>query len=366
MENFSFSARNGLIRRLIATKQTVCVLFGGNSSEHEISCLSAANVLNQIDRDRFDVLTVGITKSGSWFLTEATTDEIKSGDWEGKHNKTCVLSANPKHHGLLVFNKNGDVSVTYVDVIFPVLHGKNGEDGTVQGLFELAGIPYVGPGVLGSSLCMDKVMTKEVLEKAGIAVTEGFFVWQQYDEAEVHNKIEATIGYPVVVKPSRAGSSVGVTFVADRNVLNQALQVAAKEDEKILIERAVDAREIECAVLGTTQYPQASCLGEIVNDGMYDYDSKYINGTAGLVIPAELDAETTEKICSLACRAFTATDCRGLARVDFFVDKQSGTILLNEINTLPGFTNISMYPMLWQESGLSYQNLITRLIDLAQ
>jgi len=351
---------------LIATKQTVCVLFGGNSSEHEISCLSAANVLSQIDCDRFDVLTVGISKSGSWFLTEATPEEIKTGQWEGLHNKNCVLSVNPKHHGLLVFNKNGDVSVTYVDVIFPVLHGKNGEDGTVQGLFELAGIPYVGPGVLGSALCMDKVMTKEVLEKAGIAVTEGFFVWQRYDEGEVHQKIEASFGYPVVVKPSRAGSSVGVTFVADKKALNKALQAAAKEDEKILIERAVDAREIECAVLGTTQYPQASCLGEIVNDGMYDYDSKYINGTAGLVIPAELDEEMTETIRSLACRAFTATDCRGLARVDFFVDKQSGAVLLNEINTLPGFTNISMYPMLWQESGLSYQNLITRLIDLAQ
>ncbi len=344
----------------------MCVLFGGNSSEHEISCLSAGNILSQIDTDRFDVIKVGINKRGTWFLTEATPEEVKTGKWESQNNKICVFSANPKHHGLLVFNKNGDVSVTYVDVMFPVLHGKNGEDGTVQGLFELGGVPYVGTGVLGSALCMDKVMTKAVLEKAGIAVTEGFFVWAQYDEEEVHKKIMDSFGYPVVIKPSRAGSSVGVVFVENRELLGKGLKTAVAEDDKILIERAVDAREIECAVLGATQNPHASCLGEIVKDGMYDYHTKYVSNTAGLAIPAELDAETTEKIRALACRAFTAADCRGLSRVDFFIDKKTGEVLLNEINTLPGFTNISMYPRLWEESGLSYRDLLTRLIDLAE
>lgn len=348
-------------------KQTVCVLFGGKSSEHEISRLSANNVLSYIDRTLFDVITVGIDKSGNWFLTEATREEIKSGAWEQCNNKACVISPSPKHHGLLVFNKSGDVSVTRIDVAYPVLHGKNGEDGTVQGLFELAGIPFVGPGVLASSLCMDKVMTKEVLKQAGIPVTEGFYVWNdQYDEQAVHNEIEETFGYPVVVKPSRAGSSVGVVSVESREKLAAALEIAGAEDEKIMIERSVDAREVECAVLGATQHPEASCLGEIVKEGMYDYATKYEKNTARIVIPAELTEDEQNTIRELACRAFTATDCHGLSRVDFFIDKKDGTILLNEINTLPGFTDISMYPMLWRESGIPCTELVTKLIHLAK
>lgn len=342
------------------------MLFGGNSSEHEISCVSAGNVLAQLDREKFEVVTVGIDKSGSWFLTEAAPEEVKSGAWAEQKNKSCVLSTDPKHHGLLVFNKNGDVSVTHVDVVFPVLHGKNGEDGTVQGLFELAGIPYVGTGVLGSALCMDKALAKEIFAAAGIAVTEGFILTRQYDIEAVHTQIEASFGYPVVIKPSRAGSSVGVTLAEGRETLEEALAKAAAEDEKILVERAVDAREVECAVLGTTQEPEASCLGEIVKEGMYDYNTKYVSNTARLEIPADVPAETAETIRRLACRAFTAADCRGLSRVDFFIDKKTGAVLLNEINTLPGFTDISMYPMLWRESGLSYKELLTRLIELAR
>lgn len=347
-------------------KQTVCVLFGGKSSEHEISRLSANNVLSYIDRALFDVITVGIDKSGNWFLTDATQEEIKSGAWEKCNNKACVLSPSPKHHGLLVFNKNGDVSVTRVDVVYPVLHGKNGEDGTVQGLLELAEIPFVGTGVLASSLCMDKVLTKEVLKQAGIPVTDGFFVWNDsYDVEAVHTKIEETFGYPVVIKPSRAGSSVGVVSVEGRQALEEALQTAGREDEKILIERSVDAREVECAVLGTTQAPEASCVGEIVKEGMYDYATKYEKDTARIDIPAHLTEEEQATIRALACRAFTATDCYGLSRVDFFIDKKDGKILLNEINTMPGFTDISMYPMLWRESGIPCKELVTRLIQLA-
>ncbi len=351
---------------MIITKQTVCILFGGNSSEHEISRVSAGNVVSFIDRERFNVVTVGIDKEGNWFLTNASPEEMKSGAWEQAHNKACVLSPCPKHHGLLVFNKNGDVSVTRVDVVFPVLHGKNGEDGTVQGLLELAGIPYVGPGVLGSSLCMDKALCKEVLAAAGIPVTEGFFLWRDHYTAEdVHNRIAESFGYPVVIKPSKAGSSVGVVLVSSQAELADALSVAAKEDDKILVERCVDAREVECAVLGTTQKPAASCLGEIVKEGMYDYATKYLSNTAGLEIPARLTEEETNIIREMACRAFTAAECRGLSRVDFFIDRKTGAILLNEINTLPGFTDISMYPMLWRETGVPYTELLTKLFGLA-
>ena len=355
------------IRRLIVTKQTICVLFGGASSEHKISCISAGNVISQLDRELFDVICVGIDKEGNWFLTDATVDEIRSGQWEKGHNKSCMLSPVPKHHGLLVFNKNGDVSVTHVDVVHPVLHGKNGEDGTVQGLLELAGIPYVGSGVLGSSLCMDKVLAKEIFAKSGIPVAEGFFLWRgQYDVGEVHNKIENSFGYPVVVKPSRAGSSVGVVLVHKAEDLAQGLAVAAAEDDKILVERFVDAREVECAVLGKTQSPEASCVGEIVAEGVYDYDTKYVNDNARLDIPAKLSAEEEKTIRELACKAYTASDCSGLARVDFFIDKNSGQVILNEINTLPGFTDISMYPKLWEASGVPCKELLTRLIKLAQ
>ncbi len=300
-------------------------------------------------------------------MTEASPEEIRSGAWESLHNKSCVLSPNPKHHGLLVFNKNGDVSVTHVDMVHPVLHGKNGEDGTVQGLLDLAMIPYVGPGVLGSSLCMDKVLAKEIFAANGIPVADGFFVWgDAYDPKEVHSKIEESFGYPVVVKPSRAGSSVGVALVEKAEALENALSVAAKEDSKVMVERFVDAREVECAVLGTTQSPKASCVGEIVKEGVYDYDTKYVNDNAGLDIPAKLTEEQSEKIRSLACRAFSAADCRGLSRVDFFIDRKTGEIILNEINTLPGFTDISMYPKLWEASGLSCKELLTELVALAQ
>jgi len=348
------------------TKRTICVLFGGNSSEHEISCLSAGNVVAHLDKNLFEIVTVGIDKKGDWHLTKATPEEIKSGAWESLHNKDCILSPAPRHGGLLVFNKNGDVSVTHVDVILPVLHGKNGEDGTVQGLFTLAGIPYVGCGVLSSSLCMDKDTTKRLLAEAGIPVTEGFCVWRHTDKEAVHKKIEASFGYPVVVKPSRAGSSVGVSFAEGQAELVKALAVAAAEDDKILIERAVEAREIECAVLGTAEAPKASCPGEIVSEGMYDYETKYVKNTARLVIPAQVTEQEAETIRDLACRAFTAVSGHGLSRIDFFIDKTSGRIMLNEINTLPGFTDISMYPMLWKAAGLSYTELLTELIALAQ
>lgn len=350
-------------------KKTVCVIFGGRSSEHEVSCSSAANVLSYIDKEIYEVITVGITKEGNWRLYSGGLDEMRNHTWECVESKKCILSPDPNHHGLLVFNKNGDVSVTHIDIIFPVLHGKNGEDGTIEGLFELSGIPYVGCGVLASSACMDKITTKIILKNAGIPVCDGFDICahEAKDTCVVNKKIMDTIGYPVVIKPSNAGSSVGITLVKSESELAPALKLATENDRRILIERAMNIRELECAVMGSYEKVEASCVGEIVKKTeMYDYETKYIADTTELVMPANISNEISDKIRKMAIKAFSALDCFGLSRIDFFMDKDTGEILLNEINTLPGFTNISMYPKLWEKSGLSNKELITKLLELAE
>lgn len=350
------------------SKKVVCVLFGGNSSEHEVSLVSAANVVENIDKSLFEVVTVGITKEGRWYLYIGPAKDIKSGEWEKANNKSCLISPDTKHHGLLVLNKNGDVSVTKIDVIFPVLHGKNGEDGTVQGLFSLAGIPYVGNGVLSSAICMDKAVTKALLKAEGIAVTEGINIYdfKTEDFDYVKSETETKLGFPVVVKPSNAGSSVGVTLVKSEEELLEALLLATREDRVVLIERAVDAREIECAVLGDYKNIRTSIPGEIVKSvPVYDYNTKYVDDTAKAVIPADIDQERAEAVRQAATRIFRVLGGFGLARVDFFIDKQSGALLLNEVNTLPGFTSISLYPKAWEKTGLSYSDLLTELIELA-
>ena len=350
------------------SKKVVCVIFGGASSEHEVSRASAANVLSNIDKELFEVKAVGITKEGSWYLTEAEPSDIKSGEWEKVNNKACLISPDPKHHGLLVFNKNGDVSVTKVDVVFPVLHGKNGEDGTIQGLFELAKIPYVGCGVMASSTCMDKSVTKQILKDAGIAVTEGFTIYdyKESDYGSVLKRLDKELSFPIVVKPSNAGSSVGVSLCEDEAEFKKALLVAAAEDRVILIERAVDAREVECAVLGAYEDVVSAAPGEIIKTTkMYDYETKYVDDTSSTQIPADITEEQRENLKAMACKAFTAMGCFGLSRVDFFIDKKDGKIILNEINTLPGFTDISLYPKAWANEGLSYRELITKVIELA-
>lgn len=350
------------------SKKVVCVLFGGASSEHEVSRVSAANVLDNIDRSIYEVLTVGITREGNWYLTDAKTDEIKSGEWENVHKKACIISPDPKHHGLLVFNKNGDVSVTKIDVVLPVLHGKNGEDGTMQGLFELAKIPYAGCGVLGSAACMDKSVTKEILKEAGIPVTDGFTIYD-YQETDFEKVLEKTVkelSFPVVIKPSNAGSSVGVSLAENSEELKKAMIIAAKEDRVILVERAVDAREIECAVLGGHNDIKSASPGEIIKlSKMYDYKTKYADSTSSTQIPAELPEEKQAEIKELACKAFKVMDCFGLSRVDFFIDRKDGKVMLNEINTLPGFTDISLYPKAWKYEGISYTDLITKIIELS-
>lgn len=348
----------------------LCVIFGGKSSEHEVSCKSAYNVLKNLNKEKYDIIKFGITKDGGTWLYRGDDESLLDGSWEHHDCFPCVISHCPKTEGLIFLDKDsGKYEKIKVDVFFPVLHGKNGEDGTIQGVFELAQIPYVGNGVCASALCMDKIFTKNILECAGIPVTPGFYITKK--EAEntdaVNEKIKASFNYPVVVKPSNAGSSVGVSLVENEAELETALKVAVAEDRRILIEKKMNIRELECAVLGNHEEARASVLGEVITtEKMYDYSTKYENSETRTQIPAEIDEEISDKIRKLAVKAFLACDCTGLARVDFFVDKVTNEIYLNEINTLPGFTDISMYPMLWGATGIGYSELLDKVIDIAQ
>ena len=346
----------------------LCVIFGGKSSEHEVSCKSAYNILKNLNKEKYEIIKFGITKTGATWLYRGDDESLLDGSWENHDCYPCVISHCPKTEGLLLLT-DGKAGKIKVDVFFPVLHGKNGEDGTIQGVFELAQIPYVGNGVTGSALCMDKIFTKNILECAGIPVTPGFYVTKKEaeDYSAINEKIKSSFNYPVVVKPSNAGSSVGVSLVENEDELENALKVAVLEDRRILIEKKMNIRELECAVLGNHEEAKASVLGEVITtEKMYDYNTKYENAETKTQIPAEISEEISDKIRALAVKAFLACDCTGLARVDFFVDKNTNEIYLNEINTLPGFTNISMYPMLWGATGIGYSDLLDRVIELAQ
>lgn len=352
------------------SKCKLALLFGGRSSEHEISCLSAASILRQLSPERYDVSPIGITRQGHWYWYPGDAAHIEDGSWEqDAGNQPVLLPPDPGVHGLLV--QAGDtVSPLPVDVIFPVLHGKNGEDGTVQGLLQLSGIPFVGCPTLASAACMDKVITNLVLDAA--CVPQARFLWfYAHDYAARREALPQEIteqlgGYPVFVKPANAGSSVGVSKVNHAGELDAAIAAAAREDGKILIEEGIDGQEVECAVLGNDE-PEASVVGEILSDAdFYDYADKYQNGTSRTQIPAQIPAQTSETIRKLALHAYRSLGCQGLARVDFFVRRSDGAVLLNELNTLPGFTSISMYPKLWEASGLPYPALLDRLIALAR
>ncbi len=348
-------------------KTKLCVIFGGKSSEHEVSCKSAYNILKNLDKEKYEIIKFGITKQGATWLYSGDNERLLDGTWENHDCYPCVISHCPKTEGLIKLT-DGKSEKIKVDVFFPVLHGKNGEDGTIQGVFELAQIPYVGNGVCASALCMDKIFTKNILECAGIPVAEGFYITKSEanDTEKISEKIKNSFGYPVVVKPSNAGSSVGVSLVETEKELADAIKVAIAEDRRVLIERKIEKRELECAVLGNHEEAQASVLGEVITlSKMYDYSTKYEDSATKTQIPAEISEEISDKIRDLAVRAFLACDCTGLARVDFFVEKGTNKIYLNEINTLPGFTNISMYPMLWGATGIPYSELLDRVIDLA-
>lgn len=350
-------------------KKKIAVLFGGASSEHEVSCRSAASVLKNIPEDYYDVVCVGINKAGKWFLYGGPIDAIGDGSWENDpSNRPVFIAPGLSCKGLTVPSENGYEQIP-LDAVFPVLHGKNGEDGTVQGLLQLASIPFVGCDTASSAACMDKVFTNVMMDAAGIEQAK--YVWfydyeYKRDPEAVTRQVEEGLGkYPVFVKPANAGSSVGVSKATDLSSLKKAIEIAMKEDSKILVEEGINGQEVECAVFGG-RVPIASVVGEIApSNDFYDYEAKYLSGTSDLYIPARISEETSDRVRANAVRAFRAMGCFGLARVDFFVERSTERVLLNELNTLPGFTSISMYPKLMEASGLSYSELIDRLIALA-
>jgi len=347
-------------------KLRVAVLFGGRSGEHEVSVASAKSIMQVMDSDRYDVLPVGITKEGRWLTSGEAQAALISGVVEGAAQDEDKRASQVTGQRELVPGAGGEFPA--VDVVFPVLHGTYGEDGSVQGLLELGDLPYVGSGILGSALGLDKIAQKSVLRDHGLAVVEALTMnrsrWTRDPEATIAD-VEGQFGYPVFVKPANLGSSVGISKAHNRDELRMGLDLASRFDRRLLVERAIDGREIECSVLGNDE-PVASVLGEVVPcNEFYDYRAKYVDRDSMLHIPADLPAETTEAIREMAVRAFLALDCAGLARVDFFVCRRTGQVYVNELNTIPGFTQISMYPKLWEASGLPYGELIDRLIDLA-
>jgi D-alanine-D-alanine ligase len=348
-------------------KRRIAILFGGRSAEHEVSCVSARSVVDALDPDRYEALTIGIDRDGGWHLVPAPP-ALEPG---ARHLPSVAPSAGNEAELARSAGEaaivGADGSTAPIDVVFPLLHGPFGEDGTVQGMLELAGVPYVGAGVLASALGMDKVVQKVLFRAAGLPVVEHAAVeewrWEQ-DREGVEADAEA-LGYPLFAKPASLGSSVGISKVRSRAELARALEEVFRYGTKALMERSAEGvREIECAVLGNDD-PVASVPGEIVSAGeFYDFDSKYLDESTRLVIPADLPAHVTERIQRMAIEAFRAIDCDGMARVDFFL-RDADEVILNEINTIPGFTSVSMYPKLWEASGLSYADLVDRLVELA-
>ena len=347
-------------------KETLVVLFGGQSSEHVVSCMSAANVIDQIDKNKYDLLLIGITEEGQWILTPSV-DEIRNDTW--RSGKThAVLSPDATKKCVII--SEGDVTKEVkVDMVFPVLHGLRGEDGTVQGLLELARIPYVGCGVLASAVSMDKLYTKLIVDSLGIRQADYVPVRrsQLQDMNSVIASVENKLSYPVFVKPSNAGSSRGVNKADNREELVFALNEAAKHDRKILVEETIIGHEVECAVFGGgLQEVKASGVGEIMAAAeFYDFDAKYYNAESKTVVDPELPGHAAEDVRKAAVEIFKAVDGYGLSRVDFFVT-DAGEVVFNEINTLPGFTAISMYPMLWEARGISKPQLVDDLINHAK
>lgn len=343
----------------------VGVLFGGRSGEHEVSLSSARSVLKALDRSKYEVLPIGITPEGEWLLVKGP-DQL-AGRVGTRVGVVPGLSGRP----LVSMGAVGEASrwlEESLDVAFPVLHGPFGEDGTVQGLCELLGLPYVGPGVMASAMGMDKVAMKTAFQQAGLPVVPCRVLlikaWRK-DPAAVISPLEEAFRYPIFVKPSNLGSSVGVSRAMDRTDLHNAIQDAFRYDRKILVEQGVDCREIECGILGNDE-PQASVLAEIIpKRAWYDYRAKYEPGMSEAVIPASLPPALTQEIQGQAVKAYQAIDCAGMARIDFFLDRTSAQPYVNEINTIPGFTATSVYPKLWEASGLSYSALLDRLIELA-
>ncbi len=345
------------------SKINLCVIFGGASSEHEVSLLSAASVLRNLDLTKYTVHKIGISKNGGWYYYTGNAEGMsKLNNPEAWNFDRAVISPDRDDKAILRFTEQG-IEKYPIDVVFPVLHGKNGEDGTIQGLLELAGIPYVGSKVIGSAVCMDKCMAKAMFARAGIPQA----AWVEMHRGELKiDEVEEQLGYPCFVKPANAGSSVGITKAHNRAELEEGIRLAFEHDEKLLVEEMMYGTEVECSVIGNLEPVSAPAIGEIAPAAeFYDYDAKYNNAQSVLTIPAKLDPALAEKVRSYARCAYLACECRGLSRVDFFVNKETDTIHLNEINTLPGFTSISMYAKMWEASGVSYGRLVDKLIKYA-
>ena len=348
-------------------KKSLCVIFGGRSPEHEISLKSVTSVIRNLDKEKYDIHMLGITKDGKWLLYTGDENKIEGGLWEKEQEflAKAIISPDTSDGGILVF-ENGTVRTIKIDCIFPVLHGEFGEDGTIQGLFEMSGIKYVGVGVPGSANSMDKTLSKIVFSDAGIPQAAWVTVTDIDDIEGKICRIEKELGYPCFVKPASTGSSVGIGKAATRDELKSAIKYALTFGRKVLVEENIDGREVECAILGNKE-PAASEIGEIVPEvEFYDFDAKYNSNSTKLHIPAVLDEKIKEEIKTYAIKAFQAMDGMGLSRVDFFVRNSDNKVILNEINTLPGFTNISMYPKLWEATGVDYKNLLDKVILLAE
>jgi D-alanine-D-alanine ligase len=357
-------------KAIMADRIKLGVIFGGRSGEHEVSLMSARSVLGVLDPEKYEVTQIGISHEGTWY-----TGKDLIGWMEHPDRKTptpATILPDPQHAGLFAigpWDQQARIDlVTGLDVVFPVMHGSFGEDGTMQGLMELAGIAYVGAGVLASSVAMDKALFKDVMRTHAIPVVESETATRRQlsgNMAEVISRVEKLGTYPFFVKPANMGSSVGITKCRGRSELEEGLMDAARYDRRILIERNVNAREIEVSVLGNED-ARASVPGEILpSDEFYSYNAKYIDNASTLLIPAPISEAQRAAVCDYAVKAYKAIDCAGMARVDFFIEKETGEIFLNEINTIPGFTSISMYPKLWEASGLPYARLVDELIKLA-
>lgn len=347
------------------TKKKICIIFGGNSSEHDISTLSAKGILLNIDKTKYDLVLLGITKNGEWFLFDDDINLLPNDKWlNSKSLKRAFISPDSKIHGIVTEDKE----IIKLDAVFPILHGKNGEDGTIQGLFQLAGIPFVGCDATSSGVCMDKAVTNAVADTFNIPQAK-WHTFTKHDflqnSKNCLNEAENELGYPIFVKPANAGSSVGISKATNREELIKGVNTAFVEDNKVVLEEYIDGFEVECAVLGNNE-PIAAEVGEIVAGAdFYDFDAKYNNSNSKLYIPARISEEKRDEVRAHALSAYKALGCEGMCRVDFFVRKKDDQVLFNEANTIPGQTPISMYPKLFEAVGVTYTKLIDRLIDLA-
>ncbi|MBE6565272.1 MAG: D-alanine--D-alanine ligase [Ruminococcaceae bacterium] len=344
----------------------LCILFGGKSTEHEVSLRSSHSVMTALDRSRYTLTTVGITKEGKWYLYTGDIEKIPDGSWAADEANLTPAFFKPDADDPYLYTANG--RAIPVDVVFPVMHGANSEDGTLQGLFEMKGLPFVGPGCASSAVCMDKSYAKLILNNIDIPMAEALTVTDSEiaeSMEQIRRTVEENYAYPVFVKPANAGSSVGVKKAKNGEALEEALQTAAKFDRKVLIEEFIEGREIEVAVLGNYAKAKALACGEVVPGAeFYDYDDKYNSDAADLRVPAPISEDEKERVFELAEQIYAALDCRGLSRVDFFLCPD-GSFVFNEINTLPGFTSISLYPRLAGAAGIGYAELVDRLVELA-